>query len=54
MWQLSWQCSEDYAKSMNGQKSALLAEAKRRVSGWHDPWNELLESTAMDDVTGLQ
>ena len=52
MWQLSWKCPEEEAKSLMGNASLLLAEAKRRVHGWHDPWAELLESTSEKDVTG--
>jgi len=52
MWQLSWQCSEEEAKLLGGEAALLLAEAKRRVMGWHDPWTELLNSTSLDDVTG--
>ena len=53
MWQLSWQCSEKEAKEFGGQSSLLLAEAKRRVAEWHDPWTELLNSTQEKDVTGV-
>lgn len=54
MWQLSWKCSEEEAKSFGGSGSLLLAEAKSRVAGWHDPWMELLDSTSLDDVTGIR
>jgi 2-polyprenyl-6-methoxyphenol hydroxylase-like FAD-dependent oxidoreductase len=52
MWQLSWRCSEEQAKTLSGRPEALLQEALRRTDGWHAPWAELLHSTRPCDVTG--
>jgi 2-polyprenyl-6-methoxyphenol hydroxylase-like FAD-dependent oxidoreductase len=54
MWQLSWQCSEEEAVALGGEAAGLLAEAKSRVAGRHDPWTELLQSTSEQDVTGTR
>ena len=52
MWQLSFLMSEEAAQQMPRDGLSLLAEARRRVAGWHEPIEHLIGATAPEDVTG--
>ena len=52
MWQLSFVASEEEAHAFPRDGPALLAEARRRVAGWHAPIEQLVGTTAPADVTG--
>ncbi len=53
MWQLSFPLALNEARALSDQgKTALLAEARRRCAGWHEPVVSLLNDTIAEDVTG--
>ncbi|GBG26664.1 Zeaxanthin epoxidase, chloroplastic [Hondaea fermentalgiana] len=53
MWQLSFPMPLEEAKALSAAGPvALLEEAQRRCSGWHDPVPDLLSATRSCDVTG--
>ena len=52
MWQLSFPMDEADATGMARDGMSLLALARARLDGWHDPIGELIAGTEPTDVTG--
>ena len=52
MWQLSFPMDEADAIGMARDVVSLLALARARLDGWHDPIGELIAGTEPTDVTG--
>ena len=52
MWQLSFVATEAEAAALRRDGASLLAEARRRVAGWHAPVEALIGESLEGDVTG--
>ncbi|EOD35514.1 hypothetical protein EMIHUDRAFT_201654 [Emiliania huxleyi CCMP1516] len=52
MWQLSFPCSEEAARTLTKDAAALKAELLSRCRGWHDPIPALLADTPLDGMSG--
>jgi 2-polyprenyl-6-methoxyphenol hydroxylase-like FAD-dependent oxidoreductase len=52
MWQLSFPCDEDFAKSIASDPNLLRQEAMNRCKEWHQPVPHLLASTTSELICG--
>ena len=52
MWQLSFPYTEEAARSLCKDPTALKSEILRRCAKWHEPIPELLRSTPLDGMAG--
>jgi 2-polyprenyl-6-methoxyphenol hydroxylase-like FAD-dependent oxidoreductase len=52
MWQLSFPCAEQVARTYMRDTAALKAEVVRRCADWHEPIPELLRNTPLDGMSG--
>ena len=52
MWQLSFPCDEDFAKSIASNPDLLRQEAMHRCKDWHQPVPQLLANTTSELICG--